>query len=74
MGPRPTGRGPAVQDFASYSWESRAGNLYIDRKRTGPMVGAHPFGGFGMSGTNSKAGGRDDLRLVLEVKLGSEKM
>jgi 1-pyrroline-5-carboxylate dehydrogenase len=33
------------------------GNLYINRKCTGAMVGAHPFGGFNMSGTDSKAGG-----------------
>ena len=32
------------------------GNLYINRKCTGAMVGAHPFGGFNMSGTDSKAG------------------
>ncbi|MBV9613199.1 MAG: L-glutamate gamma-semialdehyde dehydrogenase, partial [Acidobacteriaceae bacterium] len=35
------------------------GNLYINRKCTGAMVGAHPFGGFNMSGTDSKAGGPD---------------
>jgi 1-pyrroline-5-carboxylate dehydrogenase len=33
------------------------GNLYLNRKCTGAMVGAHPFGGFNMSGTDSKAGG-----------------
>jgi 1-pyrroline-5-carboxylate dehydrogenase len=38
-----------------------AGNLYINRKCTGAMVGAHPFGGFNMSGTDSKAGGPDYL-------------
>src|SRR5579862_4376679 len=37
------------------------GNLYINRKCTGAMVGAHPFGGFNMSGTDSKAGGPDYL-------------
>ena len=35
------------------------GNLYLNRKCTGAMVGAHPFGGFNMSGTDSKAGGPD---------------
>ena len=35
------------------------GNMYINRKCTGAMVGAHPFGGFNMSGTDSKAGGPD---------------
>ena len=37
------------------------GNLYFNRKCTGAMVGAHPFGGFNMSGTDSKAGGPDYL-------------
>jgi 1-pyrroline-5-carboxylate dehydrogenase len=54
--------------------EFRAGNLYINRKCTGALVGVHPFGGFGMSGTNSKAGGRDYLRLFLEAKVVSEKL
>src|SRR6185503_7075735 len=39
------------------------GNLYINRKCTGAIVGAHPFGGFNMSGTDSKAGGKDYLLL-----------
>src|SRR4030095_7760161 len=34
------------------------GNLYLNRKCTGALVGVHPFGGFNMSGTDSKAGGR----------------
>jgi len=54
--------------------EFRAGNLYINRKCTGALVGVHPFGGFGMSGTNSKAGGRDYLRLFLEAKVVSERL
>lgn len=44
------------------------GNLYFNRKCTGAMVGAHPFGGFNMSGTDSKAGGRDYLLLFLQAK------
>jgi 1-pyrroline-5-carboxylate dehydrogenase len=44
------------------------GNLYINRKCTGAMVGAHPFGGFNMSGTDSKAGGPDYLLLFLQAK------
>jgi len=44
------------------------GNLYINRKCTGAMVGVHPFGGFNMSGTDSKAGGRDYLLLFLQAK------
>lgn len=45
-----------------------AGNLYLNRKCTGAMVGAHPFGGFNLSGTDSKAGGRDYLLLFLQAK------
>jgi len=49
------------------------GNLYINRKCTGAVVGAHPFGGFNMSGTDSKAGGRDYLLLFLQGKSIAEK-
>ncbi|HMI31213.1 MAG TPA: aldehyde dehydrogenase family protein, partial [Candidatus Limnocylindrales bacterium] len=44
------------------------GNLYVNRKCTGALVGIHPFGGFNMSGTDSKAGGRDYLGLFLQAK------
>jgi 1-pyrroline-5-carboxylate dehydrogenase len=44
------------------------GNLYFNRKCTGAMVGAHPFGGFNMSGTDSKAGGPDYLLLFVQAK------
>ncbi len=44
------------------------GNLYLNRKCTGAMVGAHPFGGFNMSGTDSKAGGPDYLLLFTQGK------
>ena len=44
------------------------GNLYFNRKCTGAFVGVHPFGGFNMSGTDSKAGGRDYLLLFLQAK------
>jgi 1-pyrroline-5-carboxylate dehydrogenase len=50
------------------------GNLYINRKCTGAMVGGHPFGGFNMSGTDSKAGGRDYLLLFLQAKSTSTKV
>jgi 1-pyrroline-5-carboxylate dehydrogenase len=50
------------------------GNLYFNRKCTGAMVGGHPFGGFNMSGTDSKAGGRDYLLLFLQAKSVAEKM
>ncbi|GIP25785.1 1-pyrroline-5-carboxylate dehydrogenase [Paenibacillus sp. J23TS9] len=45
------------------------GNLYFNRKCTGALVGTHPFGGFNMSGTDSKAGGRDYLLLFTQAKL-----
>jgi len=50
------------------------GNFYINRKITGAMVGVHPFGGFNMSGTDSKAGGRDYLLLFLQAKSIAEKV
>jgi len=50
------------------------GNLYINRKCTGAMVGAHPFGGFNMSGTDSKAGGPDYLLQFVQAKSIAEKM
>jgi 1-pyrroline-5-carboxylate dehydrogenase len=53
--------------------EFHVGNLYLNRKCTGAMVGAHPFGGFNMSGTDSKAGGPDYLLLFLQAKSVSEK-
>jgi len=54
--------------------EFHVGNLYFNRKCTGAMVGAHPFGGFNMSGTDSKAGGRDYLLLFLQAKSVAEKI
>jgi 1-pyrroline-5-carboxylate dehydrogenase len=54
--------------------EFHVGNLYINRKSTGALVGVHPFGGFNMSGTDSKAGGRDYLLLFLQAKSISEKV
>lgn len=51
----------AIRDF-------HVGNLYINRKCTGALVDVHPFGGFNMSGTDSKAGGRDYLLLFLQMK------
>jgi 1-pyrroline-5-carboxylate dehydrogenase len=50
------------------------GNLYINRKCTGALVGVHPFGGFNMSGTDSKAGGRDYLLLFTQAKAISAKV
>ncbi|NOU94489.1 L-glutamate gamma-semialdehyde dehydrogenase [Paenibacillus sp. LMG 31456] len=50
------------------------GNLYINRKCTGAIVGVHPFGGFNLSGTDSKAGGPDYLQLFTQPKLTSERL
>lgn len=57
----------AARDF-------HVGNLYLNRKCTGAMVGAHPFGGFNMSGTDSKAGGPDYLLLFTQAKSIAEKV
>lgn len=54
--------------------EFHVGNLYLNRKCTGAFVGVHPFGGFNMSGTDSKAGGRDYLLLFMQAKLSSAKI
>jgi len=54
--------------------EFHVGNLYFNRKCTGALVGVHPFGGFNMSGTDSKAGGRDYLLLFMQAKVTSTKM
>src|SRR6266513_1624773 len=53
--------------------EFHVGNLYFNRKCTGALVGVHPFGGFNMSGTDSKAGGRDYLLLFTQAKAISAK-
>jgi 1-pyrroline-5-carboxylate dehydrogenase len=50
------------------------GNLYFNRKCTGAMVGVHPFGGFNMSGTDSKAGGPDYLLLFSQAKSVAERL
>jgi 1-pyrroline-5-carboxylate dehydrogenase len=54
--------------------EFHVGNLYFNRKCTGAMVGAHPFGGFNMSGTDSKAGGREYLLQFMQAKTISQKI
>jgi 1-pyrroline-5-carboxylate dehydrogenase len=54
--------------------EFHVGNLYLNRKCTGALVGVHPFGGFNMSGTDSKAGGRDYLGLFMQAKVTSAKV
>ena len=54
--------------------EFHVGNLYINRKCTGAVVGANPFGGFNMSGTDSKAGGTDYLYLYSQAKSIGQKL
>ena len=53
--------------------EFRVGNLYLNRKITGSLVGVQPFGGLDMSGSNSKAGGPEYLRLFMEAKTVTER-
>jgi len=62
------------EKLARASEEFHVGNLYLNRKCTGAMVGAHPFGGFNMSGTDSKAGGPDYLLLFTQAKSIAEKL
>lgn len=54
--------------------EFHCGNLYLNRKCTGALVGGHPFGGFNMSGTDSKAGGHDYLLLFMQAKMVTRKV
>jgi 1-pyrroline-5-carboxylate dehydrogenase len=63
-------------DRKRLSWarhELHVGNLYFNRKCTGSMVSQTPFGGFNMSGTDSKAGGPDYLLLFTQAKAIAEK-
>ena len=53
--------------------EFKVGNLYLNRKITGALVGVQPFGGFKLSGTNSKGGGPDFLRLFVEARTVTER-
>ena len=69
---RPTQR--FVQKLERAREEFFVGNLYLNRKCTGALVGVHPFGGFNMSGTDSKAGGRDYLGLFVQGKAISRKV
>jgi 1-pyrroline-5-carboxylate dehydrogenase len=64
----------AVIRAKDYDHALEIANLYFNRKCTGAMVGAHPFGGFNMSGTDSKAGGPDYLLLFTQAKMIAEKI
>ncbi len=59
---------PDEKNLDKASRDFHVGNLYLNRKCTGALVGGHPFGGFNMSGTDSKAGGADYLMLFLQAK------
>jgi RHH-type proline utilization regulon transcriptional repressor/proline dehydrogenase/delta 1-pyrroline-5-carboxylate dehydrogenase len=52
--------------------ELRAGNVYVNRATTGAVVGRQPFGGYGMSGVGSKAGGPDYLLQFLDPRVVTE--
>jgi len=52
--------------------EFRVGNLYLNRGITGALVARQPFGGFGMSGVGSKAGGADYLLQFVEPRASCE--
>jgi 1-pyrroline-5-carboxylate dehydrogenase len=54
--------------------EFHVGNLYFNRKCTGALVGVQPFGGFNMSGTDSKGGGTDYLTLFMQAKSVTERL
>jgi RHH-type proline utilization regulon transcriptional repressor/proline dehydrogenase/delta 1-pyrroline-5-carboxylate dehydrogenase len=63
-------RSPRNIEYASN--ELRAGNVYVNRGITGAVVGRQPFGGFGMSGVGSKAGGPDYLLQFMEPRVVTE--
>jgi RHH-type proline utilization regulon transcriptional repressor/proline dehydrogenase/delta 1-pyrroline-5-carboxylate dehydrogenase len=52
--------------------EFRVGNLYLNRGITGALVGRQPFGGFGLSGVGSKAGGKEYLLQFVEPRVCTE--
>jgi RHH-type proline utilization regulon transcriptional repressor/proline dehydrogenase/delta 1-pyrroline-5-carboxylate dehydrogenase len=52
--------------------EFRVGNLYLNRGITGALVGRQPFGGFGLSGIGSQAGGSEYLLQFVEPRVCTE--
>ena len=58
--------------IAKASAELRAGNVYVNRGITGAVVGRQPFGGYGLSGVGSKAGGPDYLLQFLDPRVVTE--
>jgi RHH-type proline utilization regulon transcriptional repressor/proline dehydrogenase/delta 1-pyrroline-5-carboxylate dehydrogenase len=63
-------RSPA--NIAKASAELRGGNVYVNRGTTGAVVGRQPFGGYGMSGVGSKAGGPDYLLQFVDPRIVTE--
>jgi RHH-type transcriptional regulator, proline utilization regulon repressor / proline dehydrogenase / delta 1-pyrroline-5-carboxylate dehydrogenase len=63
-------RSPAA--IARAAAELRAGNVYVNRPITGAVVGRQPFGGYGLSGIGSKAGGPDYLLQFLDPRVVTE--
>jgi len=64
-----------ARDRDKLEWARRefhVGNLYFNRKCSGAIVGTHPFGGFNLSGTDSKAGGPDYVKLFMQAKAVTE--
>ena len=59
-------------NLARAASELRAGNVYLNRHITGAVVGRQPFGGYGMSGIGSKAGGPDYLHQFLDPRVSTE--
>jgi 1-pyrroline-5-carboxylate dehydrogenase len=65
-------RDRAVLERARAEYE--VGNLYLNRKCTGALMGVHPFGGMKLSGTNTKGGGPDYLLSFVEAKAIGERL
>jgi hypothetical protein len=63
-------RKPANLELARQQF--RVGNLYLNRGNTGALVGRQPFGGFGLSGVGTKAGGEDYLLHFVEPRCCTE--
>ena len=63
-----------MRNIADAKRRLHCGNLYINRKCTGALVDVQPFGGFNMSGTDAKAGGREHLLQFLQAKTISERL
>ncbi len=63
-------RSPQNLDLARKRF--RVGNLYFNRASTGSLVDRQPFGGFGMSGIGTKAGGPGYLKHFVDPRCITE--